>query len=174
MAADVKLLLSVRSSWAHRQNGNVLRECNITLKDCRIWTLKRIPSVASHLPKFYLWCSRRRRKKKVHVPTKRYTFSWLWLRSYLSGREKIPEPSSGEKKGGGLGVRMQRSISITDSVAIDSEWACARRGADTTDPVVWELSIKGIQESPSEPVRVKRTASHSSHTREHCGGEGSA
>lgn len=101
-------------------NENVLRECNITLKDCRLCTLKTIPSVASHLPEFYFWCS-----KKVHVPTN-FTLSLSCAHICQGGKKYLrwaAEKCSYAVHEGVLSVQIQHSISITDSVVIDSEFA---------------------------------------------------
>lgn len=103
-------------------------ECNITLKDCRLCTLKTIPSVVSHLPEFY-FCAH---------PNKLSTFPKLRWHSYVT-RRTIPKMSLAVHDGV---LSIQHSISIADSFAIDS--VCPILG-DTTDLKVWELSVKLIQ-----------------------------
>lgn len=145
-------------------NGTVLRERNITLKDCRLCTLKTIPSVASHLPAFYFWCS----KKRCTSQQTLHFLSAVRLYSYLPGRERNTWDEQWKKKKNALMQFMSWYSAFTFSIQFPSLIALlliqslpyARCGPDTTDPEVWELSVKVIQESSSEPVRVKSTASH--------------
>ena len=141
-----------------QENENVLRECNITSKDCRLCTLKTIPSVASHLAVFYFWSC-----KKVHVPTN-FTLS-LSCAHVCQGGEKN---TWDEQRKNALMPFMRGYSAFRFSIQFPSLIALlliqslpyARCGPDTTDLRVWELSVKVIQESFSKPVRVKCTASH--------------
>lgn len=109
LAANVKLRLSVSIELSASEN--LPWECNIIFKDCRLGTLKTIPSVASHLPEFYFWCT----MKKLHVPADfTLSLSCAWQgEKYLRWAAK--KCSRGVHEGV-LSVQIQHSISITRSV----------------------------------------------------------
>ena len=119
---------------------------------CRLSVLETFPSVASHLPDFYFWSSK---KKKVHVPTTPYTLSaavcsTTWDEPWKKCSYVVHK-----------GVLMFRCCvqfpSVIALILIGS-LPTALRGPDTTDLRVWELSVMVIRESFSQAVRS--TASH--------------
>lgn len=151
-----------------QENENVLRGCNIALKDCRLllsYSYFEDNSICGLSSPWVLFLMLQKRctfqqtlhfliaaavlisaRKKNTWDEQRKNALMQFMRGYSALRFSIQFPSL-------IALLLIRSLPY------------ARCGPDTTDLRVWELSVKVIQESFLKLVRGKRIASHFPQTR---------